>query len=302
MMRLINMSVTLPWSFVLLLSVVLIPEVKAQKIFIAISGINDLQIQFLQDQENVEQATMIYEAELSSDNSMQLDTLLLKESIHKKIPDSNHSGIAVLDWETPFKILREGQSNAMFTQIEKEYLLALKIAKKERPNVKWAFYGLPFRSFKKTDRKWEQVNEMLRNILTHSDFVSPSLYMYSGKLYDYSGPYQEKGSSDRIEENLVFFLRIAKSLNKNLYPFIWHRSHLNLIPLHRFTNYINLITSIEYEGKTIDGVIWWGHQTYYFRSRGLYENLKSEYKDIENVDAYHLDIMEKYLRMIKDAL
>lgn len=41
--------------------------------------------------------------------------------------------------------------------------------------------------------------------------------MYSGRLYDKPGPYLERGASDRIADNLMFFLQLAKSLDKDIY-------------------------------------------------------------------------------------
>lgn len=280
-----------------------IPEIQAQKkVFVAISGLNDLQQEFIKEQDNAELAFMIYESELSEKGSMHLDTILLKKSIAKKIPNTVQTGIGILDWESPFKILKSGNVNRQFVEIEKEFLLALKIAKRERPNIKWAFYGLPFRSFRDVSSRWRLNNERLRNILDASDFLAPSLYMYSGRLYDKPGPYLERGASDRIADNLMFFLQLAKSLDKDIYPFIWHRSYLNLIPAYRFTNYIQLINSTKYLDKSITGLIWWDHQSYYYAIRESRVNLKKEYMNVDDVDNYHLEVFKKYFHAIDNLI
>ena len=231
-----------------------------------------------------------------------LDEAAFRARITKIYPDSNATGIGVLDWEgSAFTKIRTGDTNSQdYKDALAEYTKAILIAKSMRPNMKWGYYALPFINRQKNYKAW---NTAIAPLLQQCDVFMPSLYQY----YPVSST---KGDSESsyIKQNMTECLRLAVQYNKMVIPFIWHRLYpdnrekgLALVPLSEFENRVKNIINTTYQGKGIDGLVWWGSDTYYFKQGNA--NMRSEMSSrATDFKSYHDSLIIKYGNGIKKTL
>lgn len=118
-----------------------------------------------------------------------------RKDIHKKIPDPNWDGFAILDFEPWFAgwewcqpeireqskdIVRQRNPEfdddqverwaiAEYERVAEHFLLeTLRVCHEERPRTKWGFYGVPY---------GEPISETAARVFAHADAVFPSAYM-----------------------------------------------------------------------------------------------------------------------------
>ena len=280
------------------------------KLYIGITGLNKEQKEFF-SANKISFAYIFYQPEISTADGDSLNKDLFAKKINEKIPNTYQTGIAVLDWESP-KIFKENSDSNSYLNITNEFIKCIKLAKKLRPNIKWAFYGLPIRTFNGINQKWLDANNNLLELLKYADFLAPSLYLYNPKYIYNSNAFRDhiyseknkKATDDYLLENLNEALKIGQSLNKEVYPFIWHRmgGSLSLAPLGIFKHYVQIILSDTFSGKRVAGIIWWDGQEYYYLNRKRYPALLQEYKNVENVNDYNYKLLKKYYISIAQFL
>lgn len=191
--------------------------------------------------------------------SGKVDSVLIIKTLTMLYPSSNDSGMACFDWEgEAFQRLISQDDSNLFEYYLEEYIKSIRIAKRYRPNVRWGYYGIPFREYWHPGEDWRNRNNNLIPLMKEMDFLSPSLYTHFLEQ-------ERPGKNEKfILSNMNYFLETSKKLNMPIYPFVWHRIHPRnkkyknqYIPMAQFSSELNLIVNTEYEGKKVDGIIWW---------------------------------------------
>ncbi len=270
----------------------------ANKLYMAMPDAGPTTKDFIK-QNNIPNVPVLSSKDMSPTGEPKLDVQNFTNAIIKHIPDANATGYAVIDWEGKISsdLIFSAQSSDEYQNALAEYSKAIKLAKQLRPNMKWGFFGIPFQPFKNDTRK---VNIEIP-LLDLCDAFYPQLY------FDYNAnkPNGHRSKSEKdawISFNLSNVLAIAQKMNKPVLGFIWHRyygpaaQNLRLIPLNEFDAYIKEVLAANYNGKSVDGVIWWGPDTYYYtiKSQALVDELNSS--GTQNFEAYHDALIYKYIQ------
>ena len=230
-----------------------------------------------------------------------LDEAAFRDRIEKAIPDPNATGIGALDWEgSAFSRLRTGDPGSDdYKAGLNQYIKAIQIAKSMRPNVKFGFYALPFINRDADYQKW---NDAIAPLLQECDIFFPSLYQYYPQSSKTGGR-----ESDYVKGNLTECLRLASKYNKMVMPFIWHRLYpdnkehgLTLISQSGFNKRVKYIVTTQYQGKGIDGMVWWSSDNYYYSQKN--PTMQHEAPSGMDFKSYHEKLIIKYGENIKQTL
>jgi hypothetical protein len=247
-------------------------EVFAQgtpKLYVTIDDLDDDTQNYLK-QNGVGEAKMVYGKFIYPKNPMVLDEATLVEHIKEIFPDPNASGIAVLDWEgRAHTALQFRKDEKLYQTALNGFLKALRLAKKTRPNVKWGYYGLPFRRIKGVGKvgdmaEWKKSCDNILPILKESDALYVSLY----STYPV-GEQQELAYAKADLDNAVAY---AKQLGgKPVYPIVWHRyqkvydnKRYKVVSKSEFEGLMKIIGQASKQGKNVPGVIWWGRDSRFY--------------------------------------
>ena len=307
-----NMKVSTTTRSIFFLQIFLLGSILAQgqnrqkhfSFFVCMNGI-DIQGQNYLNNNHIQQVAFFNGNDLDPGNTMSLNEEALKKALIKSYPDSLASGYAILDWEGDIlSNLTKDSSSAEFKRSFKEFSRAIQVAKTLRPNIKFGFYFLPFTTYWNRKGQWQQPNQQIRALLLQCDVLFPSLYVF------YKEGSTAPGDNEAYAtENINQILKLAKELNKPVLPFIWHRYHdsnrtigLQLIPQNDFRSFINALLSANYKGKSIDGLVWWGADNYYYRVKS--DALVTEVKASKSPDfnSYMDSLLAKYGNLVLDAM
>ena len=271
---------------------------QSKKLFFALETDNAVEKKFIKENK-ISSLTILYQGEFVSQDT--LNEKLLVKSINSKFPDKNSKEYAVLDWEgKQYDALFKDDENASNIALNM-FVKAVKIAKKERPNMKWSFYGIPDREFWAPGYLWEQKNLKLSELFKNLDFIAPSVYLFytQDEIKSYL-------TENYITRNVGLAIKIGKKYNKEVYPFIWHRFHpsnqnygMALIPTDFFSAYIKNIYTTKIEGNSINGIIWWHAESYFSKNMKDQPRLQKEYKGAKDYESYNYNNFKKYLKLIK---
>lgn len=191
------------------------------------------------------------------------DLIIEKDSVRKQVaflfPEKNDTGLCTIDWEgKAFKGLIKEANTKDFQLAEARFLELISMIRELRPRIRVGIYALPFRVFHTSQLKRNAGNKLDR-ILSKCDFIAPSLYI----MY----PDQQIGESRNIEylkQNLDISFEYAQRLNKPVIPFVWYKVHPgnklfgnNIVSRQEMENYLTFISRYRYQGKGVEGVIWW---------------------------------------------
>jgi len=229
---------------------------------------------------------------LTNDN---LDLTKLEKTILQDIPNPNDSGFLVLNWEGEgLKELFAQKNNVRFSNYIQQYVDALRFVKKLRPQIKCAYYNIPFPRYESTDRTHLQRIDKLNKIIREQDFLAPSMYIRY--------PNSNTKNRDYIEANIGFALRTAKKYNKPIYPFVWHRVNpidkrnaWQLVSLNIFRETIKEILNANYDNKKVDGIFWWHSENNIYSKRAT----TGEFETVINRDQYLKRLFMGYYQVIK---
>ena len=187
----------------------------------------------------------------------------LINGIEKVITNKNYSDLIVLDIENKvYKDLKVKSKNDHNYEKNINSLIDMIVAVKEiRPKAKIVLYGLPY-SFNFDFQKKYNDFEKLKPLIEVVDYLTPALYIhYSSKQKS------SKYFDDYIKNNLDLFFKFAEKSNKQVIPFIWYKIHPynqnyggDLIDDLTYNNYLNYIKKYRYNGKKVNGVIYWDAQ------------------------------------------
>ncbi|MCA0381130.1 MAG: hyaluronidase [Bacteroidetes bacterium] len=224
-------------------------------------------VKAFQKKQNIKSIPILYASDFDPEDDGVADEVMLHNAIHRKIPDSNYQGIAVIDWEDPgFPLLEKGdvQSTA-FQQTIAKYLRVLQLCKQARPKASWGYYGIPFTSY------WDSatvlnINKRIDPLINAVDVLLPSLYNY------YPDNTPQTNNKAYYTANAMAMAAMAKENQKQCYIFIWHRYHpsnqdvgLQLLPKTVFARHIQWMKTAA-SPLSFDGFIWWGADDYYFKT------------------------------------
>ncbi len=249
-------------------------------------------------QNNIKEVATFDVVSVNSQNYLQVDTAKLFKKIKSHYPNASDAGIASLDWEgkSLVALSQRGPVTPEFQNALDAFLSVLKLAKGLRPNVKWGFYNVPFATYYNRNDSWKQSCANIEPLLKQCDVFFPTLYV----------PYKDgsikSGDNESFaKDNILEALTLASNFNKPVLPFVWHRYHvsnktigLQLIPIDEFERYLNTILSVNYNGKKVAGLVWWGSDTYYYNIKS--PALINEMSENNQTDfpAYHDNLIIKY--------
>lgn len=204
-------------------------------------------------------AKLITRSYLYDINSNTLIPEKLVNRIREFFPDSLCKGVGILDWEGPaFLTLINGKvDDPAYQKALTNFINAIRLAKKQRPNVKWGFYGIPFNIYWHRDAHWKDNCNKIIPLLKFCDIFCPSLY----EPYKANTFYQGDDSA-YVTDNMKEMLELGDQLNKPVFPFVWYRYHpanktigLDLIPPSEFEQHVRQILSVRYRGLKAHGII-----------------------------------------------
>ena len=194
----------------------------------------------------------------------------LQKEIARAYPDPLEKGIAYIDLESPYLeyLMDKPVESAEFKKSQKLFLDILSIAKKERPNVKWGYYYLPFTTYWGRDRSFYEKHLKVKQIIEKSDVLFPSIYIFYNNVDFYIE------NNNYLKENTEEVIRIAAIYNKPVYPMIMTRYHPSnkvmgneMINTVDFRDYVNTLFNTSYAQNKVDGVVLWNADDYAYRIR-----------------------------------
>lgn len=193
-----------------------------------------------------------------------------KAEIKRLYPDSLAKGICLIDWEgAGYEALRNRATDYKnYKQAVEQFILAIRTAKKLRPNVKWGFHAIPLKHVKGTiiytDRQLENFNNDIRAILKECDVFAIS-------AYDVYAVGDNKANVNAVLNDIKSSLKLGKKYNKPVMAVVWNRyanprdkRMFQLMPDNIFLNTVRKIAAVNYQGKKIDGIIWWGGDSKFY--------------------------------------
>lgn len=253
-------------------------------VYFALVGHGDDFTQFLKN--NNLPVVKVLDDKMIMGEGFTIDYKKLDSHIAENFPNPKDSGMCFIDIEDPYinVLATSSPGSADFNRSLNLFVTVIKYCKSVRPNVKWGHYGMPRTTFE--DPKILPANKYLGPIYQASDVLFPSLYLFRDDIaVDYQVNY------DYLNKNLTEALKIGKQYNKPVIPFVMNRFH-NSDPRQQFLKmtdaywkrYINSILSIKYNNKGVDGIVWWGADTYFFSSPTEGNNLRKEFRG--SVDAF----------------
>lgn len=208
----------------------------------------------------VQPFVLIASSTIDPDNTNKFDSVSVRNFLDKAFPDKNHSEIFVVDWEKElYDWLKLPATDKRFVIAQNEFARLVSFIRALRPNLKIGIYGLPFRVYADKIRNINGPDFKFKKVLDVCDFVAPSFY------FMYLDEEIGKNKHDLIfRNNIELSLEYGEILDKPVIPFIWELVHPNnkrfsneLVPLSEFVEKIDLIKSINHNGKSINAVLWW---------------------------------------------
>lgn len=208
---------------------------------------------------NVKEAHLLPQYVIDPDKDQQANLEAIKRYAAKFYPDANATGLFVIDWEAkPFKDLQQNDKNdPEFQAAVAKYQQVVDALKTFRPNVKLGIYGLPFRFFGSRAKMDDAAK--LDGLLSRCDVITPSCYiMYTDEQVG------APKNMDYLKQNLDQALSAGRRLGKPVIPFVWYKVHpgnkrfgLAVLPKEQMQRYLDLLTKYSYQGKKINGILWW---------------------------------------------
>lgn len=231
-----------------------------------------------------------------------LDVALLQKEINRAVPDKNQKGIVYINLEMPFPDM-QGKDNRLAIKAMNYCLAVLKYAKKARPNIKWGFYAIPFTSVWGANQEFFNAQNKFAPLLKECDIFFPSLYTF------YSDPATLLINGNYLNYNLEGVIKLGIKYNKPVYIFMWHRYHnsnkkesMKEIPDNIWNDQIETVASQNVNGKFVDGILWWGADTYFYE-RPEAANMKKEYNgSLDSFIKYNDEKLIKKAKIINQVL
>lgn len=182
----------------------------------------------------------------------------IDEGLRNLFPNKNDAGFLNVDLENQIYRNLKSSNKSLRIDAVKQFVSMVNYIKMKRPNIKVGLYGIPF-SFNYSSQKNINNYSELEPIFKVVDYISPSLY------FSFSDRQQSAKSLDNyINGNLTLFLDYAKRANKPVYLYVWYMVHPynklyggEIVNESRMTLFLDRIKQFNFNGKYVDGIIWW---------------------------------------------
>lgn len=211
----------------------------------------------------------------------QIDYDKLEKNLNLKFPDKNKIDYCYINLESPYlEMIRDKSSTDIeFKKGLQVFINIIKYVKKSRPNIKFGFYAVPFTTYWETKTGFLDRNDNIGDLLKEVDFFFPSLYMF----YD-DGIIGTLKNTEYIESNIKKSIELGIKYKKQVLPFVLHRYHpsnekiaWSLLNDKVWNNYIKTSLLCKYKNVKVNGLVWWGADSFYFgHSEGA--QFRKEYK------------------------
>ncbi len=234
---------------------------------------------------NIEEVKYLDENMLINPKNITVDHVKLKAAVELYYPQKDQQGYCYLNVEAPYidMILNEEEGSPKFKQGLHLFLDIIRTLKKKRPNVKFGFYAIPFTTYWETKTGFFSKNDKIDLLLREVDVFFPSFYMF----YD-DGVVGFLKNKEYLESNTKNAIKLSQKYNKPVYPFVMHRYHPSnkklgwqLLSDKEWITYISTVVAYQYEGNQVNGVTWWGPDSYFYEV-GTLEAFKNEFKGSPN--------------------
>lgn len=255
---------------------------------------------------NLEKVVCINDAQFFGTEPYTYDTKLLIKEIERVLPNTNEKGIAFIDLEggNLDNIMNMGTQIESFQKSLKLYVDVIKFAKKFRPNVKWGYYYIPYTTYWNRNAEFYSKLKKIEPLLKECDIFFPSLYNF----------YEDKDlaleNEKYVIENTKEMIKVGQLYKKPVLIFVWHRYHPSneklseeSLPEKVFLTHIDRIISTSYQGKKVDGVLWWGADDYSFRqkSKGVIKEFNGNDKEFKVYNDKVLLAKSKKIKVLLDT-
>jgi len=281
-----------------------------RKLYIAMSDVTPA-IKSCMADNNITAIPVIYSKEVDPDNQLKVNEQSFTNVVQQKIPDASYAGYAAIDWEGKIllNLIFSPVNTSQYQDALGEYTKLIRLAKQLRPNAKWGFFPIPYPP--PADKANLKNVNPVTSLLKECDVFYPQLYVSYNERTD-SGSRSDSEKGQWVTDNVQSILATAKSLNKPVMPFIWHRfygggseykgNNLKLIPLNDFNTYVQKILSINYQGKKVDGLVWWGNDSYFYNTKS--QVMVNEFNSHRsgNFGHYHDSLLTKYITKINGTV
>lgn len=231
----------------------------------------------LENHKNLKTYSLVYQHNIVN-SKKEIDSLKLITYIKKIYPQKQDRGVVCLDLENyDYLNLKKDKSEELFNKSLRKFIKVIKDVKQVRPFLKIGFYGLPFRFFYESQKKWNK-DEKFKELFMEADVVFPSLYI----LYP-SKQTSIESNLRYIKENLdITFENIPNLQHKLILPFLNYRVHVSnkkfkneLLPVKEMKIYIDFLKEYINKGKSINGFVWWEYNSSKLKSYNK-KNLNKE--------------------------
>jgi len=260
--------------------------------------------QEVMNQFGIKEAILLDGRYIDPNKTGKIDSLSLVKAINQYFPRKNDTGLGLLDLEDEnYEALKSGKVKNISLEVGLEQMLRMvNIAKKERPNVEWSVYNIPYSTYYDKTENWLLQAEKLKKLLETVDVLTPALYDFY--------PDTTRFTDDRtyIIDNLKIALEAAKQYNKPVMPYIWHRWHdgnpkdgLKLIDAAEFKKHISLICKTNVDGVQVSGLIWFGAQSYFHKVKP--ELIDFDLKKVGgNKSQIKETILKRYAKLLTEVI
>lgn len=254
--------------------------------------------------QNITKVNYINDAQFFGKEPYTFDPELLKKQIELAVPNPKAKGIVYIDIEGSYldDIMNKGTQIESFKKSIKLYIDVIRFAKKMRPNTKWGYYYIPFTTYWSRSPDFYGKLKKIEPLIKECDVFFPSLYTF----------YEDKDlaleNEKYVIENTKEMIKAGLYYKKPVIIFVWHRYHpsnkefgLESLPEEVFLTHIKRIISTSYQGRKVDGIVWWGADDYFFRQKT--KGVVKEFKGTENdFRIYNDKVMLEKAKKIKKIL
>ncbi len=255
---------------------------------------------------NLVKVGFVNDAQFFGKEAYTFDPKLLLQEIERAVPNPNEKGIVFIDLEGEYlnAIMNMGTQIESFQKSMKLYIDVIKFAKKARPNIKWGYYAIPYTTYWNRTPDFYGKLKKIEPLIKECDVFFPSLYTF----------YEDKDlgleNEKFVIENTKEMIKVGQYYKKPVLVFVWHRYHPSneklaeeSLPDKVFLTQIERIISTSFQGKKVDGIVWWGADDYSFRqnTKGVVKEFKGNDKEYKQYNDKVLLAKTKKIKTVLDT-